>query len=300
MESTYFTIFTSLYNRKHTVHRVWESLINQTNKNFEWIIIDNGSQDDVKPLLDEYIKKADFDIKVYYQENQGKYKAFNRAVDLAKGELFIPADSDDRFLPNTIERFDQIWQEHKKETISGITVLCQDEEGKTVGKKFPLEISNYLDMNYKFKVNDEKWGCIRVDVLRKYKFPTNFEAKFFPDDYVWAQIGANYNTVFVNEPLRVYYHDAGNQITKDKKRSRSIEYLQLKNFHTLWKVNYLLPKIRKYITTKKYIATYMYLWHTSFKCGVSAKETLGKIENNSNKFLALVLYVPSLIASKLK
>jgi len=75
MEQIYFTIFTSTYNRKHTIHRVWESLINQTNKNFEWIIIDNGSVDGIKPLLEEYKSKADFSVRTFYQENQGRYMA---------------------------------------------------------------------------------------------------------------------------------------------------------------------------------------------------------------------------------
>ena len=81
MNNTFFTFFTSTYNRKHTIHRVWESLISQTNKNFEWIIIDNGSQDNVRPLLEDYKLKADFDVKLIFQENKDKFMAFNKAFE---------------------------------------------------------------------------------------------------------------------------------------------------------------------------------------------------------------------------
>ena len=246
MKSTYFTIFTSVYNRKHTVHRVWESLNNQTYKNFEWILINNGSQDGVEPLLEEYNAKADFKVRLIHQENKGKYMAFDRCVDLAEGELMIPADSDDRFDSNTLERLNEVWNKYKADDISGIDVLCKYEDGVIVGEKFPIDegISSFKDVVYKNKVGGEKWGCVRVDLLKNFRFPKTFDVKFFPDWYVWSQIGFNYRTIYLNEPLRIYFQDAGNQITKEK--VDSLEVTRMKNFLALRQINYIFPEVGPY------------------------------------------------------
>jgi len=294
MENTFFTIFTSVYNRKHTVHRVWDSLINQTNKNFEWLIIDNGSEDDIGPLLNEYKSKADFEVKIYVQENKGKTMAFNRAIDLAEGELIIPADSDDSFEYNTIERFSEVWAKYKADDVSGVTGLCKYDDGTIVGDKFPTEgISTYDNMHYKHGVKGEKWGCIRVDILKKYRYPTQFDVKYIPDDYVWAQIGYNYKTVFINEPLRLYFQDSGNQITKNENKHITKEQWKMKNFITLWRVNYLFPKMAKYLSTLEYFRVFIYLWQSASNADIPISKTFGKIESAKHKIIALLLLIPA-------
>lgn len=292
-EQTFFTIFTPIYNRKHTIHRVWDSLINQTNKNFEWLIIDNGSEDNILPLLEEYKSKADFTVKIYTQVNLGKYKAFNRVLGLAEGELLFPADSDDTFEPNLIERMGEIWAKYKGDDISGITMLCKDEEGKIIGKKFPIDesISTYKDIHFKHKVWGEKWGCIRVDILKKYPFPTNHNVKYFPDGYVWDQIGFNYKTVFINEPLRTYFQDAGNQIMKEKNVSE--DFMKMKNFYTLWKINYVFPKVSEYLSYREYYEMYVFLWLSALKGKVPILQVFNKLEKSKSKIIAFLLLIPS-------
>jgi len=286
MEQTFFTIFTPIFNRKHTIHRVWESLIAQTNKNFEWILIDNGSKDGIETLLEEYKSKADFPVTIIYQENLGKYKAFNRVVHLAKGELLFPADSDDTFEPNLIERMSEVWAKYKADDVSGITMLCKDEEGGIVGDEFPFAegVSTYKDILYKHNVKGEKWGCIRVDILKQYPFPTNFNVKYFPDAYVWDQIGLKYKTVFINEPLRVYFQDAGNQIMKEK--NVSVDFMKMKNFYTLWKINFVFPKISEYLSTKDFFQMYVFLWISAFRGKIPVSEVLKKLERNGSKIIA--------------
>ncbi len=294
MEQTFFTVFTSVYNRKHTIHRVWESLMNQTNKNFEWILIDNGSVDDVKPLLEEYKAKADFTVKTYYQENKGKYRAFDRALDIAEGELVFPADSDDRFEANTVERFNEIWNEYKADNIAGITVLCKYEDGSIVGDKFPSEgVSSYKEIVFKHRVDGEAWGCVRLDVLKKYRFPMDFDVKYFPDMYVWGRIGLNYNTIFINDPLRIYYQDSGNQITHTKDTSK--EFMRMKNFFTLWKINYMFPEVQKYVSYKEYFRIFVFLWITAFRAEISVPQLIKSLEKWDSKIMALLLLVPSFI-----
>lgn len=298
MASTFFTVFTSTFNRKHTIHRVWESLMDQTNKNFEWIIIDNGSEDNIRPLLEEYKSRADFDIKLVFQENEGRFMAFNKAVDLAKGELFIPADSDDRFEPNTVEIFDKIWSEFKSEHISGINVLCKYTDNEIVGDEYPFEgVSCFKDIFFKYKVGGEKWGCVRTDILKEHKFPSQYKVKKLPDLFIWYPIGFKYRTIYINQPLRTYYTDAGGQLTHQN--DQSIEQMVMNNDFTLWEVNYVFSEAKGLIPIKDKLQKFVYLWLTTFKSKRSIIFIVNEIDKWENKLIASLILMPSFFIYKL-
>lgn len=104
-----FTIFTPCYNCEKTIQRVFDAVESQTYDNFEWIIINDGSKDNSGKLIQTLIDKSPCKerIKYFCQENLGKHRTWNKAVDLAIGEIFIPADADDSFLPNALEYFNK-------------------------------------------------------------------------------------------------------------------------------------------------------------------------------------------------
>lgn len=294
----FFTVFTPIYNRKHTIHRVWDSLNAQTVKTFEWLIIDDGSEDDVLPLLNSYKEQADFPVRIFSQKNSGKHMAFNKAIAEAQGTLLIPADSDDSFVPETIEFFKENWLASGTDSLSGISVLCVDEQNNIIGTKFPFEdVSTHHDIVFKHKVKGEKWGCLRVDVLRQFEFPSIEGAKFFPESYLWFQIGFNYQTLYLNKPLRVYYQDAGNQLMKTGKQS--LENLRVGYHYTIWWINYVLPRARKYISFKEVLTRFVSIWKTSFSLKFSSRSTLRKIRSTNHKVLAMITFVPSFILFKL-
>ena len=105
------TVITPTYNRCKTLHRVYNSLVSQTYKDFEWLVIDDGSTDDTKELIQNYIKENKIDIRYYSQENQGKHMALNKAMQLIDSEYITVIDSDDEFLPNAFEVFLKYWNE---------------------------------------------------------------------------------------------------------------------------------------------------------------------------------------------
>lgn len=70
-----FTVFTPVYNRRDKIHRVWDSLRSQTFRDFEWIVVDDGSTDNVMEILAIYKNEADFPVTILRQENKGKHFA---------------------------------------------------------------------------------------------------------------------------------------------------------------------------------------------------------------------------------
>jgi len=299
MKTYKFTVFTPVYNRKHTIHRVWESLKQQTFKDFEWIIVDDGSTDNVLPLLKEYKHEANFPVTILTQENKGKHFAWNRAVKIAKGELFLPADSDDAFVPETLERFQFHWKNIPKDQrckFSGINCLCKDPEtGEIVGDKFPQSplISNNLELYYKYKVRGEKWGCIKTDILKVYKFPTDFYSTHYPESYIWFQIARKFQNICINEPLRYYHQDSGNTIThklaKDIKKSAPVLF-----HYKIWDLNTNLDFYFKYKQVVKLLKSYVNLWRLGLLLDNSIRQILNKMEGYS-KILAMLILPPSLL-----
>ena len=221
-----FTVFTPTYNRAHTIHRVFKSLKNQTFKDFEWVIIDDGSTDGTDKLISEWENISGFPIIYQKQENQGKHIAINRGLEIARGELFLIADSDDAFIPSALEEFDRIWESidlKVRDKFTGVTALCMDAKDQIIGDKYPASPfdSTPADTFYISGIKGEKWGFHRTNVLKEFRFPEVKGFKFYPEGLVWNKIGRRYLTRYVNIPLRYYFDDSGNQLTKRSPKATS-------------------------------------------------------------------------------
>ena len=204
-----FTVFTPTYNRAHTLERVYASLDAQSFRDFEWLIVDDGSTDGTRSLVERWRQQARFPIRYLWQENSGKHVAFNAAVREARGELFLPFDSDDGCVPHALECFRRHWEsipDDRRARFSAVTALCEDQHGNLVGSRFPYAVtdSNSLEIHYRFHVTGEKWGFHRTEVLRQYPFP-EIRATHVPESVVWGKIARRYSTRFVNDVLRIYY-----------------------------------------------------------------------------------------------
>ena len=188
-----FTVFTPAYKCEKTIYRVWESLKVQTFRDFEWIIVDDASPDNLQEVIASLKKEhSDFPIvSLRHHVNRGKHVAWNLALKHAKGVFFIPADADDSFVPDTLETFVKLWQDipkSKRKNYSGINVLCKDPyTNKLVGNEYPKAplLTNNLELKYKYKIIGEKWGMIKTEVLKKYTFPELDLIKgYYPESYV--------------------------------------------------------------------------------------------------------------------
>ena len=203
-----FTVFTPTYNRAATLGRVYESLRRQTFRDFEWLIVDDGSTDGTAELVETWRSTTSFPIRYVWQPNGGKHAALNRGVEMAQGELFLTLDSDDECLPVALERLKYHWDLipiASRNAFAAVTALCEDQYGRLVGNRFPRDVldSNSIELVHRHKVRGDKWGFTRTDVLRDYPFPVDRRAKDMPQSLVWDEIARKYSTRYVNEVLLI-------------------------------------------------------------------------------------------------
>lgn len=207
-----FTVFTPTFNRAHTLDRVYGSLREQTFRDFEWLIIDDGSTDRTPDLVKAWQQEAEFPIRYRWQENQGINAAITSGVREARGALFLIIGSDDSFVPETLATFRYHWQAipaEERDRFVGVTALCMDPQGRVVGTPLPAETldSDSLEIRFQYKIKGEHWGFLRTEVLRRFPFPALPGVKFIPEGVVWNAIARQYRTRFINIPLRIYWPD---------------------------------------------------------------------------------------------
>ena len=213
-----FSVVTPTFNRAHTLARVYHSLREQSFQDFEWVVVDDGSTDQTRALIEGWQQEASFPIRYVWQPNQHKKTAFNNGVRHARGEWLVALDSDDALDPNALYNMARAWEDippAQRGRYVAITGLCAHPDGRIVGDMYPEDAldATSLDMTFRYHVRGEKFGCLRTDVLRQFPFPEDIPG-FVPESLVWRAIArAGYLTRFVNQVFRVY-HDSDDSLSR--------------------------------------------------------------------------------------
>ena len=196
------TVLTPTFNRAHTLQRVFQSLKNQSSKNFEWIIIDDGSNDNTQQLVNEFILMADFKVKYLYKKNGGKHTAINLGIENITTELTIILDSDDYLLEDAIQKILIYWNKFKvDETLCGLSFLKGYPNNKIVGSRFTRNCfkSNHIECRHNIGESGDKAEVFLTKILKEFKFPEIENEKFVPEDLIWTRIARKYSTIYINE-----------------------------------------------------------------------------------------------------
>lgn len=196
------TVFTPTYNRGYTLERLFDSLQSQTSKNFEWVIVDDGSTDNTELLVNTFIEKADFKINYCKKVNQGKYIAINLGLELAKGIWFFIVDSDDYLTNDAIEKINYYCNQIKGNTsFAGVVGLKGNSSGETWENYYNSKIytdsewlkkeyfdANCIEYRFKKKISGDRAEVVRTEILKKFKFPEIKDVKFMSEGYIWLSI----------------------------------------------------------------------------------------------------------------
>ena len=188
------TVFTPTYNRAYILDQLYNSLKKQTFTDFEWLIIDDGSSDHTKELVEEWKKgENNFSIRYYWFENAGKPREINRALGLARGELFLTVDSDDIITPNALELIDG-WEKSikEKDTFCALAGSHGDMSGNIIN---PVLNSPYVDVDFfnrypesGFFIGHDRPWVFYTSIHRKYLYPEFEGEKFITEAVTWNRM----------------------------------------------------------------------------------------------------------------
>lgn len=220
MMSDLLTIITPVYNRCELIGRLFESLKNQTSQNFRWIIVDDGSDDDINCVVNDIIKKSSFVIDFYRKDNGGKHTALNLAFSKIETELVIIVDSDDILTPDATESIEKTWENCTDDDVAGCVFLKGYENGQCVGNS-QLENGTYdmIHAMFSYRIDGDKAEVFRGDILKRYRFPEFPGERYLGEDYIWRQIYLQYRMMYVNEIIYICEYLEGG-LTKQGRKLR--------------------------------------------------------------------------------
>lgn len=199
------TVFTPAYNRAHTIGRTYESLCRQTCKDFKWLVIDDGSTDNTKELIDEWkTRDNSFEIRYVWKENGGLHTGYNKAIELMDTELCVCIDSDDYMPDDAVEIIVNTWKgESKKDDLAGIIALDYLLDNTPLGGVFPEEGKFHAyDIYFKFRHKNDVKFVVQVALLKQVAPQPTFKGeKNFNPSYMYKQIDINYKWIILNKNL---------------------------------------------------------------------------------------------------
>ena len=199
------TIFTPTFNRRHTLEKLFKSLCEQSNKDFLWLIIDDGSEDDTLELVKHFKELNQIRIEYHYQSNQGKPSAFNRALDLLTTHLIFPVDSDDYLVPSGIELVLQKWKQLENNNLTGIIAYKAFSNLKPIThiKKENVKQFKLQDGYRKFGLKGDACLIFKSEIVKKFRFPNIKGEKFVPEAYLYDLIDQDGDLLILREVIYI-------------------------------------------------------------------------------------------------
>lgn len=207
------TVFTPAYNRAHTLPRAFEALKKQSDKRFVWLIVDDGSTDNTREVVEDFQKEdCGFKIEYVYKENGGMHTAHNLAYKLIKTELNTCIDSDDTIGDEAVGKILDFWEKNGSDEFAGIVGFDTDFDGNVIGTRFPENLKKTtLGAYYKNGGSGDKKLVYRTDVVKKYPpYPEYEGEKLVPLGSLYTLIDQDYELLVLDEALcRVEYQPDG-------------------------------------------------------------------------------------------
>ncbi|WP_309121658.1 glycosyltransferase family 2 protein [Paenibacillus sp.] len=197
------TVFTPTFNRGYILSRCYESLKRQTNKDFVWLIVDDGSSDHTRDMVEGWAEEGIVPIRYHWQENQGMHGAHNAAYELIETELNVCIDSDDYMPDDAVENIVSFWRKHGSDRVSGIVGLDSDIQGRIIGSKLPDHIptSTLFDLYHKHGVTGDKKVVYRSELTKRYPYPLFTGEKLVALSYKYYMLDRDYEMLTMNQVI---------------------------------------------------------------------------------------------------
>lgn len=289
------SILTATYNRAEYLENLYKSILenNKTNLECEWIIIDDGSKDDTKIRVEEFINQNKIEIKYHFQENSGKMNAINYATQISEGDLIIDCDSDDYLAENAFELIEKNSKKlFENKELYAICFLKKDENGKISGKKFPKEneLTTMFDLYFKYNIEGEKILVYNSKIRKQYKHEIENNENFITEARMYHKMDEKYKIICINEPIEI-----GEYIQDGYTKNIDKTFKNYPNGYYMYFKEILSKNMRGALWSKRLYAIKHYIL---FGYLAKKKINIKAIKNLSNKILYIILYIPGKIKSK--
>jgi glycosyltransferase involved in cell wall biosynthesis len=200
------SVITPTYNRAYILRQCYESLCAQISPNFEWIVVDDGSTDDTKQLIDEFIAEGKIPINYYHQPNGGKHRAHNLGVKHANGELIVCLDSDDQLSPDAISSAIDTWTSLNTESTIGILAPRGDlVSHKRICSDIPhdLLVASRAELRDDYGFEGDTVLFISAYLLKEHPFKEFEGEKFLTEDNLYCDLD-NYGKMIILDKVLYY------------------------------------------------------------------------------------------------
>ena len=312
------SVLTATFNRAYYLEKLYNSLLKNTNYevNIEWLIMDDGSVDDTKKIVDKFKENnkkeeiKNFEIKYFYQENQGKMFAINNLVEKTNGDLIVDCDSDDYFTHDAFkiikEEYEKYMEnqkdENKKEKVKkkqeeykkfyGFCYLKYDQNGNNMGNKFKNEETTMFDLYFKEGETGEKAIVFFSNIRKKYKHELEHGEKFITEARMYHKIDEKYKMICINKPIMICQYQEGGYTKNINKQFIENKYGYYEYFKEI------LEKNMKGVLFNKRL--YVIKHYILFGVLTKKKVNIRNIKNLENKLLYILLYVPGIIKTRVE
>lgn len=211
------------YNRAKYLKDAIESVLGQKYQNLEIIIVDDGSKDDTAQIVKSFSSSK---IKYIYQANQGRSKARNRAIKLAKGEYIAFLDSDDIFLPGKIQKQVALLDKNSQYAMIYCSAQAVNSQGRKLYPVYRANLSGWIYSEIAFYLPLTiilPTVMVRKDILFKVGLFDENMARFEDID-LWRRISKRYQILGIDEILCIIRRHRGNQMEHPAAVLKSIDY----------------------------------------------------------------------------
>tara|TARA_B110001450_G_scaffold195704_1_gene184144 strand:+ start:7369 stop:8343 length:975 start_codon:yes stop_codon:yes gene_type:complete len=214
--SVTISVLTPVWNRSAMLPKVFESLQNQTYKNFEWLVGNDGSSDGFQEIFAELVSGSSFPIiLVDANIRVGKAKIDNHLIKESSGDLILWCDSDDILLPSALQEIVDNWSSIPDTNLNqfiGLTAICRASKIPQLLNEIPESnfYPSWNDLECKYQIKQDMVFVTKASILKENPFP---EVDFvIPERVIWTKIGTE-KTLFINKVLKEVQYDSLNAIS---------------------------------------------------------------------------------------
>lgn len=287
------SVLTPTYNRANLLPKLYKSLVENSKyqAEIEWLIMDDGSTDDTKVVVEKFKQENKIEIKYFYQQNQGKMVAINKLVEKSTGDLIVDCDSDDYFTENAFQIIQEAFEKNKEEKdVYGLCFLKYDQDGKNMGNLFKKEKTTMFDLYFKEGETGEKAIVFIAEVRKKFKHQLENDERFVTEARMYHKMDENYHMICINQPIMICEYQKEGYSRNIKKEFKENPYGYYQYFLEILQKDMRGAKFKKRLYVIKHFILFSYL--------TKSKHNLKKIRGIGNKLLYLGLYFFGIVKAK--